>query len=198
MLLTIAIILLLIVVVLAAPVSMKFQLAIRNGSQGVIDIRMLYGLIKTQARFPKPANSETRDKDNDEKLDLSEEAPQTGGMSVFALIRQRPFRRRIIKFVSDTWRAIEKRDIRIRMRIGLGDPADTGRLWAIAGPASGLLASLPNSIIVLEPEFYDMTFEFDGSGSICFTPLSLIYHVAALALSPVVWRTFLQHRKRTT
>lgn len=34
---------------------------------------------------------------------------------------------------------------RLRMRLGLGDPADTGLLWAVVGPLNALAQGMPNS-----------------------------------------------------
>ncbi|MDH3421220.1 MAG: DUF2953 domain-containing protein, partial [Gammaproteobacteria bacterium] len=106
----------------------------------------------------------------------------------FAAIRSKAFRRRIIRFVSDLWHAIDKKNIGVRIRIGLGDPPDTGQLWAIVGPIAAALASAHEASIKVEPEFLGATLEMDSSGSIRLIPLRIIYLTIALLLSPTVWQ----------
>ena len=114
--------------------------------------------------------------------------------NVFAVVRQKPFRRRIIRFISDLWHAVHKKNVSLRVRVGLGDPADTGQLWAIVGPVAGILANIQEASIKIEPEFFDTTFELDSSGSIRLIPLQMIYLTVALLLSPPVWQGIRQMR----
>ena len=109
-------------------------------------------------------------------------------MSIFRALRQTAFRRRIILFIHDLWHAVHKRDISLRLRVGLGDPADTGQLWAMLGPVAGMLADTQAASIEIEPEFFDATLELDSSGDIRFIPLQMIYLTVGLLLSPPVWR----------
>ena len=90
----------------------------------------------------------------------------------------------MIKFTRDFWHAIQKHNITLRIRIGLGDPADTGHMWAIVGPVSGILATIEEASIEIEPEFIDSVFELDSSGNIRIIPLQMIYLVFGLLLSP--------------
>ena len=90
--------------------------------------------------------------------------------------------------LSDAWRAIGKRGLDLRLRIGLGDPADTGRLWALVGPLSGYLAASGQAVIAVEPDFVDSVFEARGSGALSVVPLRMLGLVTGLLLSPPVWR----------
>ena len=76
----------------------------------------------------------------------------------------------------------------LRLRIGLGDPADTGRLWALVGPLSGYLAASGQAVIAVEPDFVDSVFEARGSGALSVVPLRMLGLVTGLLLSPPVWR----------
>lgn len=97
-----------------------------------------------------------------------------------AAIRQPAFRRRILRFVSDVWHAIHKKNVRLLLRLGLGDPADTGQLWAVLGPLSGMLARLRDIRIAIEPDFLDSRLEVDSSGTIRMIPLRLAIIVLGL------------------
>lgn len=78
------------------------------------------------------------------------------------------------------------------MRLGLGDPADTGRLWAMVGPLSALVQNLRNAEVRIEPEFADPVFEFESHGRVLLIPIQFIFVIIAFALSPPsirAWRT---------
>lgn len=115
-------------------------------------------------------------------------------VNFFKLIWNKSFRRRIIKYVSDMWHAIQKKNIRLHMRLGLGDPAETGQLWAILGPVLGVLVNTQEASLEVEPEFIDVVFELEGSGSIRIIPLQLLYLTSAMLLSPTVWQVIRKAR----
>ncbi len=78
------------------------------------------------------------------------------------------------------------------MRLGLGDPADTGRLWAFLGPLNAAAQNLRNAEVRIEPEFVDPTFEFEINGRVRLVPLQFLALATAFALSPPsirAWRT---------
>jgi hypothetical protein len=108
--------------------------------------------------------------------------------NVMAAIRQPAFRRRMLRFASDVWRAIHKKNVRLLVRMGLGDPADTGRLWAVLGPLSGILAGRRDIRIAIEPDFLDATLDVDSSGTVRIVPLQLAIIALGLLFSPPVWR----------
>jgi len=112
-----------------------------------------------------------------------------------AAIREPSFRRRVYRFVSDVWQSVHKQNVRLLVRLGLGDPADTGRLWAVLGPLSGVLARLRDIRIAIEPDFLDATLEVDSSGTIRMIPLRIAIIVLGLFFSPPVWRGIRSMRK---
>jgi len=94
-----------------------------------------------------------------------------------------------------TERALQKKDVNLRVRVGLGDPADTGQLWAIVGPMAGILANVQQASIEIEPEFFDATFQVNSSGNIRLIPLQMIYLTAGLLLSPPIWQGIIKMRR---
>ncbi len=176
--------LLLLVALLAIPVTLTFQVSHRQIFQGQITLVWLFGLI--HICIPIPQN----------RLPASENRPKTAGLhrysrnrvNLLKLIRNRPFRRRMFRYASDMWHAIQKRNIRLHIRLGLGDPAETGQLWAILGPVLGVLVNAQETSLEVEPEFIDAVFELDGSGTIRIIPLQLLYLTSAMLLSPSVWQ----------
>jgi len=95
-------------------------------------------------------------------------------------------RARAVRFARSVLRALRPRDVRIRARIGLDDPADTGRLWAVLGP---LGAQLRN--VELEPDFREAALRFRAVARVRLVPLRLLALTVAFALSPPVVRTLL-------
>ena len=80
----------------------------------------------------------------------------------------------------------------MRARLGLGDPAETGRLWALLGPLNAAARNLARIDLQIEPEFLDPVFEFDARGACRLVPLRFLALAAAFLLSPATlraWRT---------
>ena len=78
------------------------------------------------------------------------------------------------------------------MRLGLGDPADTGRLWAVVGPLSAAAQGLRGAEVRIEPEFMDSVLEFRAQGRLLVAPLQVMALAVSFALSPPTiraWRT---------
>jgi len=101
----------------------------------------------------------------------------------------------MLRFARQLWRAFRKRDLQLRIRVGLGDPADTGRLWGLPGPVSGILSGVDNASIELEADFVDAVFELDSRGNLNVIPLQLLYLVLGLLLSPPFWRGMRRMRR---
>ena len=80
----------------------------------------------------------------------------------------------MIGFIGEFWHAVHKKNVTVRVRIGFGDPADTGQLWLIFGPAEGLLANAQEASVEFESEFFDTTFELDCSRSIRLIALQVM------------------------
>lgn len=108
------------------------------------------------------------------------------------VLRQVKFRQRVYRLVKGLIRATALRQLRLRMRLGLGDPADTGCLWAFVGPLNAAAQNLQNAQVRIEPEFMDAVFEFHVCGQVIVVPLQLMSLAFGFALSPAsirAWRT---------
>jgi hypothetical protein len=172
---------------LALPVTMIFQISRRQVFQGQITLKWAFGLIG--GHFPLfEAKPPSADGSRARQIKTRTQRHASGGSSPLALIRNRSFRQRIFRFVSDVWRALEKSNLTLRIRLGLGDPADTGQLWAFVGPVAGILANVEEASLEIEPDFMDEVFELDSSGTIRFIPLHMLFLALTLLLSPTVWQ----------
>ena len=194
MLTVVLVFLLLLIALLAIPVSLTFKVSWQQVFQGDIQLCWAFGLVRLQLS-PFPSNTPSPEGEPPAQK-TSHPEPSSGKIKKhFGAILQKAFRQRIIRFLSDFWHAIQKRDICLRIRAGLGDPADTGQLWAIVGPVAGMLSNAQEASIEIVPEFFDATLELDSSGNIRLIPLQIIYLTIGLLLSPPIWRGFKQMRK---
>lgn len=184
----------LIVILLAMPVTLTYQLSWKQTLSADLRLIWAFGLVRADVS-PDPAKP---------KPDKPEAAvPKAGrkgrysrkNSNYLAAIRQPSFRRRLLRFMSDLWGAIHKQNVRLLVRMGLGDPADTGQLWAVLGPLSGMLARLRDIRVLIEPDFLDPTFEVDSSGTIRLIPLQFAVLVLGLLFSPPIWRGMMLMRK---
>lgn len=178
---------LLLITLLAIPLTLRFHITWDQVLNTQLRLTWAFGLL----RISLPTNQAQTSRTEEENTTLSRprtHKPTSNKLSLFRALRQRPFRQRILRFISDFWRAFKKQDMKLHLRIGLGDPAETGQLWALVGPVSGILASTQDAEIAIEPAFIDQTFELDARGEIQVIPLQLFYLITVLILSPVLWK----------
>lgn len=187
----------LLVLLFAVPIDLAFRLHGVNPFSGQIAIRWMFGLLRHQVQLhdfsePQPQPQASADK---AKVQAKREQ-HVAGANLLAVLRQAAFRRRVYRLASDLVRAAHLRELDLRMRLGLGDPADTGRLWAFAGPLNAATQNLRNARVSIEPEFTEAVFEAEASGRCRLIPLQFLALAIAFALSPATiraWRTLRGH-----
>lgn len=177
----------LVVILLALPVTLTYQLSWKQALSANVRLNWAFGLVRADVS-PDLAKAASEKPATTEKKAGRRGKPRRGKANILAALRQAAFRRRILRFSSDVWQAIHKKNIELLVRLGLGDPADTGRLWAVLGPLSGTLARLPDIRIAVEPDFLDPTLEVDSSGTLRLIPLQLVALALGLLFSPPIWR----------
>jgi hypothetical protein len=179
------VVLIAVVALLAIPVTLTFRVAWPETGGNEFQLRWAFGLVNLRLPTPfskTPADTAEAGARRAAKL---RRGPKP---NPFAALRQRPFRQRVLRLVRDLWRAVDRQNLRLYLRIGTGDPAETGQLWAVLGPVSGMLQNLEEGRIRVTPEFVDAVFDFDGSGRVRLIPLRILAITAGLMLSPPIWR----------
>lgn len=175
------------VAVLAIPLRLSYKLSWPEPFESDVRLQWAFGLLSLRVPAPKSPRTATKDEEHLEKPDRLRPSKLKSG-NLLSVIRRKAFRQRLTVFGGDMWRAVHKRDVKLHLVIGLGDPADTGQLWALVGPMAGILATIQDTSIVIEPEFVDATIALDGSGTLRIIPLEIIYLIIGLLLSPPIWR----------
>lgn len=183
----------LVVILLAVPLTLTYRLSWRQTLSANLRLIWAFGLVRAEI---SPDREKSR---GDKPVGAHPKSGRQAGAparktSLLAAIRQPAFRRRFLRFVSDAWGAIHKQDVQLLVRLGLGDPADTGRLWAVIGPLSGMLTRLSDIRIAIEPDFLDPTLEVDSTGTVRIIPLQFAILAIGLLISPSVWRGIMQAR----
>jgi hypothetical protein len=182
-----------IALLLAVPVDVAFRVKGIVAFEGQFGVRWLFGLVRYRLRVPDPDRRRGQPTTAQTDRSARRKRKAAGGRRhVLAVLRQAPFRRRVVRFVADLLRAAHLRELVLRVRLGLGDPADTGRLWALVGPLGAAAQSLRGADVSIEPDFIDPVLEFDARGRSLLVPLQILVLAVAFALSPVslrAWRT---------
>jgi hypothetical protein len=157
---------------LAVPLTVAFRIDRVTEVKGQVIFRWLFGVARLRIGIPSPAKGGPRHKKRPAKK--AGKGKPRYAMRGVALLRQPAFRRRIVRFMKDLLRAVHARDLYLRLRIGLGDPADTGRLWGLLGPIAGIAASLHSAEVRIEPEFTAPVLELESHGEFHLIPLQII------------------------
>ena len=190
--LVIAILLGLVLLLLAVPVGAAFRFEGIEPLGGELAIRWLFGWVRFRIRIPGEGKEPPRDPRPQAENKPPDTARRGGGRRAFAVLRQAPFRWRVLRLLRDLVAAVHLDRLRLNLRLGLGDPADTGRLWALLGPVAAMAQNRHGAEVRIEPEFMDAVLEFQAEGRMRLVPLQFLALVLGFALSPAsirAWRT---------
>jgi hypothetical protein len=196
-LLSIAILLALALTLLAVPITVVFRIDRIKEIKGQLSLRWLFGLVRFRVGIPGSANLKTQRRRKPAKR-IKVGKPGSSARGIISVLKQAAFRRRVIRFIKDMLRAAHVRDLYLRLRIGLGDPADTGRLWALLGPFAGIAANLRSADVRIEPEFMDSVLEIESHGGFRLVPLQFIVMAVAFAVSPATLRAWCMLQQRNS
>lgn len=182
------------VLLLAVPVGVAFRVQGPKEFVGQLTVSWLFGLVRFG--IPVPWSAGRRSPAASERTRSGRSRPKRrargAGGRFMAVMSDRAFRSRALRLVSDLARAARFEQLALRLRLGLGDPADTGRLWALLGPLGAAVGNLRDAQVRLEPDFAEPALEFQAQGRCRLLPLQVVALIVAFALSPSAlraWRT---------
>ncbi len=192
--LIVALLLAVLVALLAIPLSLSFSLTRLQALQGYVHFRWLFGLVNFRANLPTK-KSATEAEQSSRKQKSHRASSNRNSRDLIAMLKQSAFRKHMMKFIKNLLRATHAQNLYLKLRIGLGDPADTGMLWAVMGPFSGMLRNLQSMRIDIEPEFIDEVIEVDSHGQFHLVPLQFIALMIGFILSPTTIRAWRSARR---
>ena len=172
-------------ILLAIPVDVAFSVQRHEGRQeGRGTLGWLFGLVRLRLGKPK-----VRVQAKSERTKVKRRHRKVGSARrIMVMLRIEGFGWRLLRLARDLMRRIQIREFSLEIRLGLDDPADTGRLWAIVGPLAAMLALPPVARVAIEPEFTTDALEVNGNGHIRIIPIQLLFVILVFVLSPTTLR----------
>ena len=170
---------------LIIPVEFIFNYKNFESPVKKVYLSWFFGILSFEIYPKKPSSNE--------KKEVKTRSEKKKGMS-FSKIRK------ILgngKFTGKTYNTIRrllssvKPDLKkLYLKIGLEDPADTGMLWGLIGPLSGVLYGFTHKDLLIEPDFLDPAFNVETEGKFTIIPLEILLIALGYILSPVVIKTY--------
>jgi hypothetical protein len=139
--------------------------------QGSLQVRWMFGLLSFPVAAAKP---EPKPKPGKQKKRRSRST------RLWRALFDARFRRRVYRFVRSVLVALKPRNVSLRLRLGLDDPAEMGMLWSVVGP----LTVLTPASFDISPAFPGPVFDLDCRGRVRIIPARMLGLVTAFALSP--------------
>jgi hypothetical protein len=172
-----------VLLLLAVPVDVAF--AVRRRERARVTVAWLWG----RMRLPVPTGPAKPKAPKPKKKRKERRRPRvSGGRRALAVLRTPDFPRRALRLVGDLRRCVRIRRLELALRLGTGDPADTGRLWGLVGPAAALVPVPPGAHVEVSPAFEEAVFDLDGRGEVRVVPAAVLAVVAGFLLSPTALR----------
>lgn len=149
---------------LAVPLELSFACASDRATR--LRLRWLFGLV----RVPLPAPDVGAPSDPQRHPARRRRRRWKPGR----LLRPRTLLSPVASLLRRLLGCVRVRSLRLRLRLGLDDPADTGLLCAWVLPLRLALPAAVAEAIRFEPDFAAERFEYAGRGRIGFVPLRVI------------------------
>lgn len=177
-----------ILLLLAMPFDIAFRLNTEQSVRPRVTLGWAFGLLTKQldslpqqASPVKPAVRGVR----------SVTAVHRNGKTVMTFLRSPGMPARLYQLACRLGRQLHIRQFRLQLRVGLDDPADTGRLYGALGPALMRIRHCHALDLQFLPVFTESTLTIDSHGQIRVFPLALVGVLIGFMLSPVCWRALI-------
>ena len=161
----------LIVLVLCVPLDVVLHLDVYGRPKFTMRLAWLFGLVSKEVRKGK--------KKLEEKKRVVEGKPKperrAKASTIFRILRTKGLLGQLRNLLRDVFSRLKIRDLGVNLRVGLDNPADTGLLFALIGPATAFLGSSFLHQIRVEPSFDDeAVLEGYLYGTVRLQPIQLV------------------------
>jgi len=161
--------------ILFVPLEMAVQLSVSGKPKLRMKLVWLFGLVSKEV-----SRGEGKPR---EKKRAGKRMARLG--DILSLLQTRDLLKQLKILLPSMLRSLKIRDLAADFRIGLGDPADTGLLFALIGPAALWLNSSFPLRIRAQPSFADEpTFLGHSHGVVRVRPIRLVIPLLRFAFSP--------------
>jgi len=160
----------LILIVLYIPLEMVLNTDVYGKPKFRLRFSWLFGLVSREIipRKEKPAEKE-------KAVKVRKKRGWRNARIIFRIIRTKGVPKKLIELLKDVFSCFKFRDMVADFKVGLGDPADTGLLFAIIGPATAFLGSSQLHRIRFEPSFSDdAVLQGYSHGTVRLRPIRLV------------------------
>jgi len=169
----------LLLLVLCVPLNMVIHADVHGKPKVQLRFSWLFGLVSKEISRekgkPKEEKRAAKEKKKRKRLDTR---------IIFSILRTEGVLRRFKELLKDVFSCFKFRDLVADFTVGLGDPADTGLLFAIIGPATAFLGSSHFHQLRIEPSFGDdAVLQGFSHGIARLRPISLLPPFIKLAFS---------------
>jgi hypothetical protein len=187
----------LLILVLSVPLDMVLDIEVYGRPKARLRLSWLFGLVSKE--IGKTKKKVIKEKPKPEKKKPGAKKKRMG--DIFEILRTRGLLKQLGVLIRDVLRRFKVKDFIADFRVGLGDPADTGLLFALIGPAT----SLPGSPFLhqarVEPSFEgEAVFEGYSHGVVRLRPIQLappfLRFICSLVMIRVVKKLVLTKWKR--
>lgn len=157
---------------LSVPLNLRLHIDVYGKPRFRTTLVWLFGLLRKDITTGEKKPEEKR-KASEETQKPREKRP--GARVILEILRVRGLLRQIKILLKDILRLPMTRALKADLKIGLGDPADTGLLFALIGPTTAFLGSSLRNEIRVQPSFADDAI-LEGSldGALRLRPLQVI------------------------
>ena len=185
--LTAAVVLFILFFFLIIPVEAEFKFNNLNGDEKTVRLRALFGLL-SKTVYPSDKSESHKSK---EKTEVKKEKKSGSGRTkIISVLRNGKFLRKTVHTFKKLLFSIKPDLKHLHIRLGLDDPADTGIIWGLIGPVSGILYGFTEKAVIIEPDFLDPSLGLNTRGSISIVPLEILLILLCYLLSPTVIKTY--------
>lgn len=180
----------LVALVLCVPFDTAFRVDIYGRQRFSLRLIWLFGLVKKELKRGKKKPSKRKP------------GGRRGARDIFKILRTEGLLRQLKTLVTDILSRLKIRDLSIDLRVGLDNPADTGFLFAVIGPAL-LFCSPSTHHLRLQPSFEgEAVLEGYAQGAVRLLPirfvvpfLRFIFSMATLRVAKTVLLTKWKRKK---
>ncbi len=162
----------LIVLTLSLPLDLRVYIDVYGRPKFRMRLSWLLGLVSKEIAGKKKKPKDKKEVDKDERVFKD---GRLRVRTILEILRVRGLLKQIKILLKDIFRLPKIRDFVADLKVGLGDPADTGLLLAIIGPTTYFLDSYFPSRIKVQPSFSDEAV-LEGSlhGALRLKPIQFI------------------------
>ena len=159
-----------IIFVLCIPLDAVLHIDVYGRPKFQMRLVWLFGLVSKEITKAKKKPEEK------ERVAKGKRKPRKiQARTIFKILRTKGLLKQLKRLLRDVLRHLKIRDLRVDFRVGLDDPADTGLLFALIGPATFFLGSSRVHEIKVQPSFEDeAVFEGYLSGALRLVPIQLV------------------------